>query len=91
MYCTRLGKCTDEILISDVNSYKSSLAIIYMCLKMYCHEYVANFNFISIHVAQVWLSNVPPCPSPLSQLLILIPLSHQAQEERLMCVWSDWP
>ena len=56
--------CTDEISISDVNSYKSSLVIIYMCLKKYCHKYVANFNFISIHVAQVWLSNVPPRPSP---------------------------
>ena len=43
--------CTDEILISDVNSYKNSLAIIYMYLKMYCHKYVANFNFISILVA----------------------------------------
>ena len=28
--------CTNEILISDVNSDKNSLAIIYMCLKMYC-------------------------------------------------------
>ena len=56
--------CTDEILISDVNSYKSSLTIIYMWFKMYCYGYVANFNFISIHVAQVWLSNVPPRPSP---------------------------
>ena len=44
--------CTDEILISDVNSYKSSLAIIYTCLKMFCYKYVANSNFISIHVAQ---------------------------------------
>ena len=31
--------CTDEILISDVNSYKSSLAIIHICLKMYCYKY----------------------------------------------------
>ena len=30
--------CSDEILISDVNSDKSSLTIIYICLKMYCHE-----------------------------------------------------
>ena len=28
--------CTNEILISDVNSDKNSLTIIYMCLKMYC-------------------------------------------------------
>ena len=42
--------CTDEILISDVNSYKSSLTIIYICLKTCCYKYVANFNF-SIHVA----------------------------------------
>ena len=32
------NKCTDEILISDVNSHKTSLAIIYMCLKMYCYK-----------------------------------------------------
>ena len=30
--------CTDEILISDVNSHKTSLANIYMCLKMYCYK-----------------------------------------------------
>ena len=67
--------CTNEILISDVNSDKNSLTIIYMCLKMYCLKYVVNlilfyfiFIFISIHVAQVWLSNVPLCPSPLSQV-----------------------
>ena len=29
---------TDEILISDVNRHKTSLAIIYMCLKMYCYK-----------------------------------------------------
>ena len=34
--------CTDEILISDVNSDKSSLTIIYMCLKLYCLKYVVN-------------------------------------------------
>ena len=56
--------CTDEILISDVNSYKNSLAIIYMYLKMFAMNMHVNFNFISIHVAQVLLSNVPPCPSP---------------------------
>ena len=56
---------------SDVYSEKNSLAIIYMCLKMHCLKYVINFilfYFISIHVAQVWLSNVPLCPSPLSQV-----------------------
>ena len=30
--------CTDKILISDVNRHKTSLAIIYMCLKMYCYK-----------------------------------------------------
>ena len=30
--------CTDEISISDVNRHKTSLAIIYMCLKMYCYK-----------------------------------------------------
>ena len=35
--------CTNEILISDVNSAKNSLAIIYMCLKMHCLKYVVNF------------------------------------------------
>ena len=31
-------ECTDEISISDVNRHKTSLAIIYMCLKMYCYK-----------------------------------------------------
>ena len=30
--------CTDEISISDANRHKTSLAIISMCLKMYCYE-----------------------------------------------------
>ena len=30
--------CTDEISISDVSSHKTSLANIYICLKMYCHK-----------------------------------------------------
>ena len=30
--------CTDEILIADVNSHKTSLANNYMCLKMYCYK-----------------------------------------------------
>ena len=30
--------CTDELLISDVKRHKTSLAIIYMCLKMYCYK-----------------------------------------------------
>ena len=30
--------CADEISISDVNRHKTSLAIIYMCLKMYCYK-----------------------------------------------------
>ena len=34
--------CTNEILISDVNSDKTSLAIIYICLKMHCLKYVVN-------------------------------------------------
>ena len=29
--------CTDEMSISDVNSHKTSLANIYMRLKMYCY------------------------------------------------------
>ena len=37
--------CTNEILISDVNSDKNSLAIIYMCLKMYCLKYVVNLIY----------------------------------------------
>ena len=32
------GHCTDEISSSDVNSHKTSLANIYMCLKMYCYK-----------------------------------------------------
>ena len=39
---TPSSKCTNEILISDVNSAKNSLAIIYMCLKMHCLKYVVN-------------------------------------------------
>ena len=35
--CT-VTRCTDEISISDVNRHKTSLAIIYMCLKMYCYK-----------------------------------------------------
>ena len=31
-------ECTDEISISAVNRHKTSLAIIYMCLKMYCYK-----------------------------------------------------
>ena len=60
---------------SDVHSDKNSLAIIYICFKMHCLKYVEIvilFLFYSVHMAQVWLSNVPPCPSPLSQLTILI-------------------
>ena len=41
--------CTNEILISDVNSDKNSLTIIYICLKMHCLKYVVNlilFHFI---------------------------------------------
>ena len=30
--------CTDETSISDVNRHKTSLANIYMCLKMYCYK-----------------------------------------------------
>ena len=30
---TTVYNCTDEILISDVNSHKTSVAIIYICLK----------------------------------------------------------
>ena len=33
------GFDTDEISFSDVNSPKNSLAIIYICLKMYCYKY----------------------------------------------------
>ena len=36
------ANCTNEILISDVNSDKNSFAIIYICLKMYCLKYVVN-------------------------------------------------
>ena len=41
--CKKYGKnlcfsCTDEISISDVNRHKTYLAIIYMCLKMYCYK-----------------------------------------------------
>ena len=39
------NNCTNEILISDVNSDKNSLAIIYMCLKMYCLKYVVNLIY----------------------------------------------
>ena len=58
--------------------------------------------FYFIHVAQVWLSNVPLCPSPCLKLTILIPFSlarllpfphtrfKRYQEERPMCAWSDW-
>ena len=35
--------CTNEISVSDVNSAKNSLAIIYMCLKMHCLKYVIYF------------------------------------------------
>ena len=67
--------CTDEISTSDVNRHKTSLPIIHICLKKYIaiNVYV-NFNFILF----LW----PRCsylmfhpPLPLSQLLILIPLS----------------
>ena len=44
-YIIRRSRCTDELLISYVNSYKSSLTIIYTCLKMYCYKYVVNFNY----------------------------------------------
>ena len=30
--------CTDEISISDVNRHRTSLATIYMCLKVYCYK-----------------------------------------------------
>ena len=33
-----INLCTDEISISDVNRHKTSLAIIYMCLEVYCYE-----------------------------------------------------
>ena len=33
-----ISQCTDEISISDVNRQKTSLAIIYICLKMYCYK-----------------------------------------------------
>ena len=38
----KVPTCTDEILISDVNSDKSSLTIIYICLKCIAMEYVVN-------------------------------------------------
>ena len=38
MYCLVGPECTDEISISDVNSHKTFLANIYMCLKMYCYK-----------------------------------------------------
>ena len=58
--------CTDEILISDVNSYKSFLTIIYMCLKLYCHKYVANFNFILFMWPRCCYLMFHPAPPPVS-------------------------
>ena len=59
---------------SDVYSDKNSLAIIYICFKMHFLKYVGIviLFYSTVHMAQVWLSNVPLCPSPLSQLTILI-------------------
>ena len=77
--------CTDEILFSDV------IAIIIYVSKMHFLKYVEViilFLFYTVHVDQVWLLNVPICPSPCpndhSNLIIASaapPLSsHQGQE-----------
>ena len=65
------------ITFSNVNRHKTSLAIIYMCLEVYCYKRNMLIPILYYFVAQVFIGNVsPPPPLTCSQLLsILIPLS----------------
>ena len=67
--------CTDGNIVFRCDSDKNSLVIILYVLKVHFLKHVEViilFLFYTVHVDQVWLSNVPMCPAPLSQLTILI-------------------
>ena len=62
--------CTDKNIVFRCDSDKNSLVIISYTLKVHFLKYVdviILFLFYTVHVDQVWLSNVPICPAPLSQ------------------------
>ena len=101
-----MGGLYGRNIVFGCDSDKNSLAIIYICFKMHFLKYVGViilFLFYTVHVDQVWLSNVPmcpaPCPSDHSNLLCSSaappPSSHQVQKryqrhrEERPCVYGQ--